>query len=67
MKPLLRLIFKILATPIAVPGILVMILIGYGNIFVNWLWESQDELDCRITRELKDEFTQMLKRWFTTI
>jgi len=67
MKLFLRLIFKILATPIAVPAILCLIAAAYGFVFVDWLYDTPDTLDRKINRELVDDFTQMLKRWFTTI
>ena len=67
MKLLLRLIFKILATPIAVPAMLGMIAIAYGYIFVDWLYDNPDTLDRKMNRELKDDFIRSLKRWFTTV
>lgn len=67
MKLLLRLIFKILASPIAVPAMLGMIAIAYGYVFVDWLYDNPDTLDRKMNRELVDDFIQSLKRWFTTI
>lgn len=68
MKRLLRLIFKILATPIAVPAMLGMIAIAYGFIFVDWLYNDTNTTDVNvISHEIKDDFVLSLKRWFTTI
>lgn len=67
MKMLLRLLFKILSAPIAVPAMLGMIAIAYGFIFVDWLYDNPDTLDRKMNRELKDDFVLSLKRWFTTI
>ena len=67
MKRLLRLIFKILATPIAVPAMLCMVAVAYVYVFVDWLYDNPDALDRKINRELTDEFVLKLKRWFTTI
>jgi hypothetical protein len=67
MKLLLRLIFKILATPIAVPAMLGMIAVAYGFVFVDWLYDNPDALDRKMNRELVDGFVQTFKRWFTTI
>lgn len=67
MKPLLRLLFKILATPIAVPAMLLLIASAYGFVFVDWLYDNPYPIESKVNRELVDEFTQMLKRWFTTV
>jgi hypothetical protein len=67
MKLLLRLIFKILASPIAVPAMLGMIAIAYGFVFVDWLYDNPDALDRKMNLELKGDFIQSFKRWFTTI
>ena len=66
MKKLLRLIIKIIGTPIVVPWMLIMIGMGYCAIFVDWLYDK-DEYDKMITKDTHKYFTSILKNWFTTI
>lgn len=66
MKKLLRLILKILVTPLVLPFMIMMILIGFGAMFVDWLYEK-DDFDKRSTKSTHKDFVDMFKNWFTTV
>lgn len=66
MKLVLRLIVKIAVTPIVLINVLLMLLVGYGFVFYDWLWEV-DEFERMITRETIADLYLTLKNWFTTI
>ena len=66
MKLILRLIVKIIATPIALLYFALFISTAYAFRFASWLWDDPPayrQIDAEITA---DEI-QKLKRWFTTI
>lgn len=66
MKKLLRLIIKILVTPIAVPVLLFLVITGYISIFIDWLYDKS-EWDKSITKDIHNDFLKLFKNWFTTI
>ena len=66
MKKFLRLLVKIIGTPIFIPCILTMIILGYFFIFFDWLYDH-DEWEKRINRETNSYFLKMFKKWFTQI
>lgn len=66
MKKLLRLVIKIIVTPIAVPVLLFLVATGWVMIFINWLYDKS-EWDKSITQDTHSEFTTMFKNWFTTV
>lgn len=66
MKRLLRLIVKIISTPIALLYFALMISTTYAFRFAGWLWEDPPAYR-QIDAEITAEEIQKLKRWFTTI
>jgi hypothetical protein len=65
MKRLLRLIIKIIATPVVLLYFALMIPTAYVFQFFSWLWE--DYYVYQIDVEVTADEIQKLKRWFTTI
>ena len=65
MKKLLRLIVKILVTPFAAPFIMMLLLVGYGVMTWDWLFDKHDDLRMDIIMQ-KDMWGNVGK-WFTTL
>lgn len=65
-KLLLRLLLKIVGTPFALLYLTPMILVGYGNVFTDWLYDK-DDYEKRITKLVLNDFKTDFKKWFTTI
>ncbi len=66
MKFTIRLIMKILATPIVMVIILSILSVLYGIRFFEWLYDAHETSKNDTTIAIKD-FRSDLKKWFTTI
>jgi hypothetical protein len=65
-KKLIRLFLKVPATPLYVLFQLLMISVGYGFKFFEWVYETNG-WDEQFTQEQIQSSKQNLKKWFTTI
>lgn len=65
-KLLLRVLFKLIGTPFALFYFGLMLTIGYGNVFTDWLYDT-DDFEKRITKITLNGFKNEFKKWFTTI
>lgn len=66
MKILLRLLIKLIATPVFLFWISMMLIVGYAAMFWDWLYDKSD-FEKSITRKVHQDFLKMAKVWFTTI
>jgi hypothetical protein len=66
MKRLLRLVVKIVTTPLVVPAMLALLAMSYAFQFYDWLWE-ESELTRKIDAECTADMIANLKRWFTQL
>lgn len=65
-KILLRVLFKLIGTPFALSYYGLMLTVGYGNVFTDWLYDT-DDFEKRITKITLNDFKNEFKKWFTTI
>lgn len=65
-KKAIRAILKVPITPFFVLVVGLILLTSWCMIFVSWLYEWS-EYEKRLNKELKDEYTRMFVKWFTTI
>jgi hypothetical protein len=66
LKKILRVLFKIPATPFVTAFLLVALLMIYVSIFFEWLYDA-DTHDKRVTHSMKKDVLEHLKKWFTTV
>ena len=65
-KKVIRGILKIPLTPVVLFGNGVMIILSYAVQGFEWVYNSSD-FDKRITKEVRDDYINNIKKWFTTI
>ena len=65
-KKVIRGILKIPLTPVVLFGNGVMIILSYAVQGFEWVYNSSD-FDKRITKEVRDDYIDNIKKWFTTI
>jgi hypothetical protein len=66
MKLALRLFVKIITAPVVLSAYTLILLIGYGYVVYDWLYDS-DNIDKEITRETLSDLHSAIKRWFTRL
>jgi hypothetical protein len=66
MKLALRLFVKIITAPVVLSAYALILLIGYGYVVYDWLYDS-DNLDKEITAETLSDLHSAIKRWFTRL
>lgn len=65
-KKILRVLFKIPATPVITIFLIFAILMVYAAMFFEWLYDAEPS-DKRITRGMKQDAFGALKKWYTTV
>lgn len=65
LKKTLRLIVKIIATPIIAPFIVFVMAMGYLTMAWNWLFDQHDDMHMNLL--VIQDFYSDIKKWFTTL
>ena len=65
-KKILRVLFKLPATPVVTIFLLFALLMVYAAMFFEWLYDAEP-CDKRITRGMKQDVLNYLKKWYTTV
>ena len=66
LKKILRVLFKIPATPVITIFLIFALLMVYAAMFFEWLYDS-DAHDKRVTQGMKQDALGALKKWYTTV
>ncbi len=65
-KKILRVLFKIPATPFVTAFLLFALLMIYASMFIEWLYDAEPR-DKRVTQSMKQDVLKHLKKWYTTV
>ena len=65
-KKILRVLIKLPATPFVTAFLLFGLLVMYVIMFFNWLYDA-DDWDKSLTKSMKQDLLNNLKKWYTTV
>lgn len=65
-KKILRVLFKIPATPVVTIFLIFALLMIYASMFFEWLYDAEPR-DKRVTQGMKQDVLKHLKKWYTTV